>query len=123
MPMINIEYFLKEVTKIRNVSKGVDAAYVVRSRIGRLILTLAQIVAKEAHLSIPDRPGPIIVSDQAPQSVQELANVCNNLVEISRVLCQPSEPLDKRWKEGWTALLDQLDVLELVLRKMRSVTE
>ena len=121
--MINIEYCLREVAKIRNVSKGVDAAYVARSRIGRLILALAQIVAKEAHLSIPDRPSPIIVSDQAPQSVQELANVCNNLVEISRVICQPSEPLDKRWKEGWTALLDQLDVLELVLRKMRSVTE
>ena len=121
--MINIEHCLQEVAKIRDVAQGVDAAYVARSRIGRLTLALAQIVAKKARMSIPDRPGPIVVSDEASQTVRELANICNNLLEISRVLCQPSEPLDNRWREGWSALLDQLNVLEIALRKMGSVAE
>ena len=57
--MINIEHCLQEVAKIRDVAQGVDAAYVARSRIGRLTLALAQIVAKKARMSVPDRPGPI----------------------------------------------------------------
>ena len=118
-----IEHCLQEVAKIRDVAKGVDVAYVARSRIGRLTLALGQIVAQKAGMSIPDRPGPIVVSDEASQTVQELANICNNLLDTSRVLCQPSEPLDNRWREGWSALLDQLDVLEIALRKMGSVAE
>jgi hypothetical protein len=102
------------------VAQGVDAAYVARSRIGRLTLVLARIVAKRAGMSIPDRPGSIVVSDDVSQTVRELANICNNLLETSRVLCQPSEPLDNRWRNGWSTLLNQLDVLEITLRKMES---
>ena len=121
--MIIIEHCLQEIAKIRDVAQGVDVAYVARSRIGRLTLTLAQIVTQKAGMSIPDRPGPIVVSDEGSQTVRELANICNSLLEISRVLCQPSEPLDNRWREGWSALLDQLNVLEITLRKMGSVAE
>jgi len=113
-----IEHSLQEIAKIRDVAQGIDAAYVARSRIGRLTLALARIVAKQSGMSIPDRPGPIVISDDVPQTARELANICNNLLETSRVLCQPSEPLDKRWREGWSTLLEQLEVLEMRLRKM-----
>ncbi len=123
MPMIIIEHCLQEIAKIRDVAQGIDAAYVARSRIGRLTLALARIVAKKAGMSIPDRPGPIVVSDEVSQTVRELASICNNLLETSRVLCQPSEPLDIRWREGWSTLLAQLDVLEITLREIDSVVE
>ncbi len=121
--MIIIEHCLQEIAKIRDVAQGIDAAYVARSRIGRLTLALARIVAKKAGMSIPDRPGPIVVSDEVSQTVRELASICNNLLETSRVLCQPSEPLDIRWREGWSTLLAQLDVLEITLREIDSVVE
>lgn len=121
--MIIIEHCLQEIAKIRDVAHGVDAAYVARSRIGRLTLALARIVAKKAGMSIPDRPGSIVVQDEVPQAVRELANICNSLLETSRVLCQPSEPLDNRWRDGWSNLLDQLDVLEILLREMGRVTK
>ena len=105
------------------MAHGVDAAYVARSRIGRLTLALARIVAKQAGMSIPDRPGPIVVPDHAPHAALELASICNNLLETSRLLCQPSEPLDNRWREGWSTLLDQLDVLDIILRKLGKISE
>lgn len=119
--MIIIDHCLQEIAKIRNVAQGIDAAYVARSRIGRLTLALARIVAKQTGMGIPDRPGPILVSNDAPQKVRELANICNNLLETSRVLCQPSEPLDNRWRDGWSSLLDELDGLEIALQNMDSV--
>jgi hypothetical protein len=116
--MIIIEHCLREIAKVRDVAQGIDAAYVARSRIGRLTLALTRIVAKQAGMSIPDRPGPIVVPDHALHTALELANICNNLLETSRLLCQPSEPLDNRWREGWSTLLEQLDVLEIKLSKM-----
>lgn len=121
--MIITEHCLREIAKIRDVAQGVDAAYVARSRIGRLTLALTRIVAKKAGMSIPDRPGPIVVPNEAPHTVRELANICNALLETSRVLCQPSEPLENRWREGWSSLLDQLNALEISLREMDSVAK
>ena len=118
-----IDYCLQEISKIRKVAEGVDAAYVARSRIGRLTLALARVVAKQAGMSMPDRPGPIMVSNEVPQTVRELADVCNNLLETSRLICQPSEPLDDRWRNGWSSMLDQLDEIEKSLRKMGSVSD
>ena len=121
--MITIEHCLQEIAKVRDVAHGIETAYVARSRIGRLTLALARIVTKQAGMCIPDRPGPIVVPDHVPHTVLELANICNNLLETSRALCQPSEPLDNRWREGWSTLLNQLDELEIALRNMGSVVE
>ncbi|MCU7838966.1 MAG: hypothetical protein KZQ94_06275 [Candidatus Thiodiazotropha sp. (ex Troendleina suluensis)] len=65
---------------------------------------------------MPNRPGPIAVSIDTPEIARQLADSCNKLLDTSKSLCQPSEPLDNRWRSGWSTLLKQLDELEMTLR-------
>ena len=116
--MITTERVFEEISKVRDVAKGIDAAYVARSRVGRLTLSLARLVATRTGMGMPDRPGTIMVSKDVPLIIRQLADSCNKLLEASRSICQPSEPLDTRWRNGWSTLLHELDVLEMMLREI-----
>jgi hypothetical protein len=106
---------IRQIRKVREVAVGAKVAYVARSRISRLTLSLVQLVAKECGLKIPDRPSPISLPQGASEFSVELAHLSNRLLEASRTLCQPSEPLDERWRSGWLVLLRDLDELEVKL--------
>lgn len=89
---------LRQVQKIRQVASGEALPYVARSRIGRLITGLNAMTGQvEGH------------------HAKELVHHCKQVQSIAKTICQPSEPLDNRWRAGWSELLKELDELELAL--------
>ena len=47
---------------------------------------------------------------------KRIDSALNNIYDLSRFISQPSEPLEGRWKEAWTHLLQELDELEQLLQ-------
>lgn len=117
--MTGIEKCLKQVTKVRAVAQKKEVAYVARSRIGRLVLTLAQLASRIADLPIPDRLGRLLIPENAPDDVRILMEICNRLTDTTRTLVQPSEPLDMRWQSGWSELVKSLDRIEQHLMEIK----
>lgn len=116
--MKEIDSCLKQIAKVRMVAREEEVAYVARSRLGRLVLSLSRVVGKMSNGQIIDRPCRLIVPGDAPAEVQTLARLCNSLHETAKTLVQPSEPLDERWKAGWSELLADIDLVERQLELM-----
>ena len=110
--MARIDRCLSQVQAIRNVAAGVEPAYVARSRIGRLVLSTATVVAKEIGMPAPDLPRPMPVPETGSTNLRGVISSCNQVTTIGRHLAQPSEPLDDRWRQGWSELLAELETLE-----------
>lgn len=117
--MNRIDLCLSQIEAIRDVEAGQVPPYVGRSRIGRLALSVARLLAHQADLFAPDLPGMIQVPPDAPKQVRDLALQCNRLSYLARHLAQPSEPLEDRWRRGWNELLVELGDLENQLRAVR----
>jgi len=114
-----IDRCLSQIAAVRAVAAGQAPPYVARSRIGRLALSVASLVAQEAGLSAPDLPRPIRVPAGAPVQLRDLAEHCNRLSQLARHIAQPSEPLDARWRRGWHQLMGEVSRLEEQLQSMR----
>lgn len=110
--MSEIKRCLKQIEDVRAVASGMESAYVARSRLGRLILSVTRTICKIAGLDPPDKPGPISVCTTENGSLVALMEICNALNEIAKTITQPSEPLDVRWKAGWSTLLSYLNDME-----------
>lgn len=115
--MNSIDRCLVEIRAIRDVAEGHATPYVARSRIGRLALSTAVLVAEEAGLPRPDLPGPIQLPEGVSEEISDLAHQCGRIVEIARHVGQPSEPLANRWERAWHQLLEELDQLEGLLNR------
>jgi hypothetical protein len=107
---------LSQIAAIRDVAAGQAPPYVARSRIGRLALSVAVLVAEEGGLPAPDLPRQIRVPADASAHLRDLAERCNRLSQLARHIAQPSEPLDDRWRRGWHELLGEIGRLEERLR-------
>jgi hypothetical protein len=116
-----IDRCLSQIAAIKDVAAGQAPPYVARSRIGRLALSVAVLVAQEASLPAPDLPRPIHVPAEASAQLRDLAGRCNRLIQLARHVAQPSEPLDSRWRRGWQQLLGEIDGLEEHLKAMRAL--
>jgi len=83
--------------------------YVQRLRLQRAVLKVHRAVAAEAGIAMPAR-----LADRLP-TVSRRAAASNELAESARVICHPSESLDRRWIAEWGRLQDlvvELDGLE-----------
>src|SRR5438128_1753728 len=119
MPMTTIDRCITEINQVKRVAMGEEVAYVARSRIGRLLLDVASLIATQVGIELPDIPQPIWVPKDAPASSKRIAVACNKVLDVAKTITQPSEPLDERWRSGWRALLIQLDCLEVELRRLQ----
>jgi hypothetical protein len=117
--MTGIDRCLAQIDAVRSVALGVEPAYVARSRIGRLTLSTAALVAQEVGDPIPVVPADIQFSDTTPVRLRAVAACCDRICELARHLAQPSEPLEIRWKRGWHELLAHLKDLEVLLVDLR----
>jgi hypothetical protein len=116
--MSRLERCLTQIQAIRSVASGVEPAYVARSRIGRLTTSIAILVAKETGRRLPARTAPIPLPGPDRPKLRSVALCCNQVVAIGSHLTQPSEPLDDRWRRGWSELLAELRNLEISLRAL-----
>lgn len=106
---------LEQLRAVREVGNGADAAYVARSRIGRLVVSCMRLVSEQLGNSSPQMPGEICVSPDASKFVQQIAKQSNLVFRLAKSLCQPSEPLDRRWRDDWKEMQSHLTELETAL--------
>lgn len=109
-----------QIDKVKDVSRGYEVAYVARSRIKRLILSLNQLIAKYCGLKNVDALFDMNLPRNCPEESRNLAEISKRLSDVSSTICQPSEPLDERWKSGWKELLVVLDDLEISLNTIQN---
>ena len=119
--MSDIARCLQQIEKVKRVAAGVEVAYVARSRLGRLILTATRLVCGVAGIAPPDRPGPMLEPNRLNEELQFLVIACNRLNETAKTITQPSEPLDERWRSGWSTLLSDMAEVEQCLLAMSEV--
>ncbi len=120
--MKEVDNCLRQIAKVRSVAREEEEPYVARSRLGRLVLAVARLVGRISGGPIPDRPRRLTVPKDASAEVRSLVNLCNQLNDTAKTLVQPSEPLDERWKAGWSELMADLDKIEQHLKVMKART-
>jgi hypothetical protein len=116
--MSSIEHCLKQVAAVRQSASDPKAAYVIRSRLERLLLSCARVTADRSGLTKPDVPGPVDMSN-GHADIQRLAAACDTLYRLSSSICRPSESFDTRWDEGWSRISPALDEVERLLESQR----
>lgn len=107
----------QELASVVEAAQSPEAAYLARTRLKRLILACGRTVAHEYGLKEPLLPGPFTAPSDSPLSVREIAACCSRLSEAAEILCQPSEPLDDRWRSGWSDVQTELDLLDSALSR------
>lgn len=117
--MSSIEQCLVQVAAVRESASDPKAAYLIRSRLERLLLSCARAIAERADLVTPDLPGPVATANLTAD-LQRLAEACDALYRLSSSICRPSEARDARWDEGWTRISPALDEVERLLASQRS---
>ena len=110
--MITRDECRQQIELVRSAASRPEAAYAARTRLKRLILACGRMIAQEYRLDEPVLPGPVKAPPDAPEDVQQIANCCSRLMQSAKTLCQPSEPLDMRWKAGWARVQSELASLD-----------
>ena len=114
MPMLHDCLYL--IASSKASATDPDSAYASRARLKRSVLSVGQLAAARAGV-----PGPIMPEDIAGMRLHdpvstEIIKICVSLLSKARSLCQPSEALDSRWRSGWSAVCDDLELLERLLK-------
>ena len=110
MPMLHD--CLRLIASSKASAKDPESAYASRARLKRSVLSVGQLAAARAGV-----PGPMMPEDIARMRLQdpvstEILKICVSLLSKVRSLCQPSEALDSRWRSGWSAVCEDLELLE-----------
>lgn len=105
----------QKIALVKESAYSPEAAYVSRTRLRRLILACNRMIARKYGLPDPILPGPFETPESASDSSADLVQCCNRLAGSANTLCQPSEPLDPRWKTEWAIVQADLDHLDKLL--------
>ena len=109
---------IRAINETKSAITDINAAYVARTRLRRLILNCGRMIARENHLVEPILPDRLEVPANASDHVRMVALCCNRLLEQANILCQPSEPLDDRWKANWKSVLSGLEQLRELISEV-----
>jgi len=109
---------LRMLDKVTETAEILDNAYAFRSRLGRLVLASLSLVADREGFPRPKYPGPWHIPECAEGRNAAVADACQAVFQLSSLACQPSEPLDSRWKATWASLKVELAALKLALEGM-----
>lgn len=107
---------LRLLDEVRAAARDPESAYVVRTRLKRSLLAIAQLVAAQAGTTLPSMPDDIQGLRIDNPKGAELLRLCESVLVRTRSLCQPSEALDSRWRVGWLSVNEDLQRLEVALR-------
>jgi hypothetical protein len=109
---------IKGIAAVREAIKDPNLAYVARTRLRRSILSCTRLVAVFCGCTEPELPGPFYPPSDASHSLKNIASTCNRIYNATSNLCQPSEPLESRWRNAWSALETDLQSLESMLQSL-----
>jgi hypothetical protein len=107
-----------QLDAVREAAADPRAAYLIRSRLRRALLSCARSVAETQNLEKPSLPGQWAVGPQASTDIAEIVALCRRVHQNSEHLCQPSESFDVRWDTGWSVLRRDLDELQDALERL-----
>ena len=110
------------IDAVRESAGDPGAAYLIRSRLRRSLLSCAREIAQSQGLEKPSLPGQWNVPPDAPPYVEEIVALCRRIYQYSEHLCQPSESFDVRWENGWAVLRRDLDQLQKMLETVQSAS-
>lgn len=110
--MTSTELCRVRIQQVRALAADPEVAYAARTRLHRAILACTRLVAKKAGLPEPLFPVRYLVPTGTPSELQRICDITNQLLDRTKSICQPSEPLDDRWSQGWSEILSRLDELE-----------
>jgi hypothetical protein len=105
------------IQQVRELAADPEFAYAARTRLHRAILACTRLVAQEVGLPQPLFPARYCIPTGTPSDLQRICDITNQLLDRTKSICQPSEPLDDRWSQGWSEILSRLDDLEKCLPK------
>lgn len=114
--MSSIEHCIEQLEAVREAAADPRAAYVIRSRLERLLLSCARLVADMNATDEPELPRHVPEPPSSSEQTRALAQACNRLHDLAGSICRPSESLDVRWEQGWRRISSALDDLEALLR-------
>jgi hypothetical protein len=115
--VLNTEVAMRRIQQVRDVADGPHSAYLLRTRLNRLLLSLQRQIARDSAPLISAPVDDLAASDT---NFQPIAELCNEIVSESSHLSRRSEALDERWESSWVLLRTQLDRLELLLEASRT---
>jgi hypothetical protein len=119
---MNRAHCLENIRAVREAIKDPDSAYLVRTRLKRTTLSCARLIAMHCGCSPPELPGPFHAPPGASMELQNICGVCNRIYNSTSNICQPSEPLELRWRNAWSALEDDLQSLESMVQALPDLT-
>jgi hypothetical protein len=113
--MASIDECLTRIDDVVSAAADPRAAYLIRSRLRRAILSCARLVAETHGTPKPDIPGVFATPPESDASDARVIALCNSIFFSAQELCQPSESFDVRWEAGWALLGAVLDDLREAL--------
>lgn len=113
-----LEKTLDQLDAVAEAAMDPCAAYLIRSRLRRALLSCARAIAELQGLEKPILPGQWTASPTSSPQIHEVAALCRRIHQNSEYLCQPSESFDIRWEEGWGVLKADLDRLRALLETL-----
>src|SRR2546427_13019381 len=96
------------ITQCEDAFGDVRRAYLARTRLQRLILECARMVARRHGVEEPYYPAASPAPPGASNLDEEISHVCRELLGRTAAICQPSEPLDSRWRAQWKIVQENL---------------
>lgn len=109
--MTVIDECSRQLKDLKSATENADSAYLVRSRLGRLARSLTA-----TFLHVGDEDFKVNGLSGLEREQQEaLKHAIGRLDESARIMSQPSEPLDQRWRNMWEEFRQDICFVEKVL--------
>ena len=114
--MLQTERCLTRIAQVREAAEDTPSAYLFRTRLHRMLLSIQRGLATELGLTIK-APCILEIMPGSPETIRRITELCNSILLESKHLSQRSESLDARWQEGWCVLKSKLTSLEAELHR------
>jgi hypothetical protein len=105
------------IAQTLNSAPNPESAYVLRARLHRSLLLIGRWVASDLNCELPVFPYDLKRLSAHDTEASRIMMLCNDVLAQSKTLCQPSEALEDRWKNGWNKVAVNLRSLETALRE------
>lgn len=112
--MLQTEQALRRIAQVREAAEDVGSAYLLRTRLHRMLLSIQRGVAADLGLSIK-APCLLEVMPTTSEASRRVIALCNSIMLESKHLSQRSESLDLRWQKDWLILQAKLSSLQVEL--------
>jgi hypothetical protein len=116
--MASINQCLDQIDEVFGAADDPAAAYLIRSRLRRSMLSCMRYVAEACGADKPSVPGAFVSPPGADGDQIRVLRLCARIHAIAGELCRPSESFDLRWRDGWAGLSVELKQLRAVLTNM-----